>query len=121
MATPQAAVAFVSQVLCAMIAYFVPNVRCLIWILSNIPALAGTIMIRSTAPLNRLSLHPMLTLPALNIEEHRTASLIGVYLLGFYNTSWVMVMSLVASNNGGTTKRSFASVTVALVYCAYQP
>ncbi|CAG9949316.1 unnamed protein product [Clonostachys rosea f. rosea IK726] len=116
MATPQAAVAFVSQVLCAMIAYFVPNVRCLIWILSNIPALAGTIMIRSTAPLNRLSLHPMLTLPALNIEEHRTASLIGVYLLGFYNTSWVMVMSLVASNNGGTTKRSFASVTVALVY-----
>lgn len=47
---------------------------------SNIPALAGAVMIH-----------------VLDIEEYRTASLVGVYLMGFYNTSWVMAMSFVSS------------------------
>lgn len=100
MAAPQASVAFISQMTCAAIACFVANISCLIWILSNIPALAGAVMIH-----------------VLDIEQYRTALLVRVYLMGFYNTSWVMVMSLVTSNNGGTTKRSFALVSVAITYC----
>ncbi|CAG9981803.1 unnamed protein product [Clonostachys byssicola] len=104
MATPQAAVAFVSQVAFAVIAYFIPNIRCALWIGSTLPALAGAIMINT-----------------LNIDQYRTASLVGVYLMGFYNVAWIMMMSLVASNNGGATKRSFASVSVALVYGQFTP
>jgi hypothetical protein len=47
MATPQAAVAFVAQVVCTALAYFVPNIRCVLWTLSSLPALAGAIMIHS--------------------------------------------------------------------------
>ncbi|KAL2419246.1 putative transporter [Exophiala dermatitidis] len=99
MATPQAAIAFVAQISCATLAYFIPNIRCLIWTLSCLPALAGAVMIHS-----------------LSIETHRTASLAGVYMMGFYNVAWVMMMSLVSSNNAGTTKKTFASVTVAVFY-----
>lgn len=45
MATPQAAVALVAQVILSAIAYFVPNIRCLLWMLACLPALAGAIMI----------------------------------------------------------------------------
>jgi hypothetical protein len=54
---------------------------------------------------------------ALDINSHRTASLIGVYLMGFYNVSWVLVLSLQSSNNAGTTKKTFISVSVAVFYC----
>lgn len=54
---------------------------------------------------------------ALNINTHRTASLIGVYLMGFYNVSWVLVLSLQSSNTAGTTKKTFVSVSVAVFYC----
>lgn len=47
MATPQAAVAFVAQVICTALAYLVPNIRCILWTLSSLPALAGAIMIHS--------------------------------------------------------------------------
>jgi len=47
MATPQAGVAFVAQVICTALAYFVPNIRCVLWTLSSLPALAGAIMIHS--------------------------------------------------------------------------
>lgn len=48
MATPQAAVAFVAQIVFTTLAYFIPNIRCLLWILSTFPALAGAIMIKGT-------------------------------------------------------------------------
>ncbi|KUL83733.1 hypothetical protein ZTR_08642 [Talaromyces verruculosus] len=99
MATPQAAVAFVAQIIATTIAFLVPNVRCLLWVLSCFPALAGSVMIHT-----------------LDINSHRTASLIGVYLMGFYNVSWVLVLSLQSSNNAGTTKKAFISVSVAVFY-----
>lgn len=55
----------------------------------------------------------------LDVNTHRTASLIGVYMMGFYNVAWVMVMSLVSSNTGGTTKKAFATVSVAILYCKF--
>lgn len=54
---------------------------------------------------------------ALDINSNRTASLAGVYLMGFYNVSWVLVLSLQSSNNAGTTKKTFISVSVAVFYC----
>jgi hypothetical protein len=47
MATPQAAVAFVAQIIATAITFLVPNVRCLLWVLSCFPALAGAVMIHS--------------------------------------------------------------------------
>ncbi|KAH8886109.1 putative allantoate permease [Thozetella sp. PMI_491] len=99
MASPQAAVAIVAQVTATIIMLYVRNVRCIIWAVSTFPAIAGTVMIRT-----------------LDINEYRTASLTGVYLMGFYNVSFVTMLSLQSSNNSGTTKKSFASVSVAVFY-----
>ncbi|OCF71005.1 hypothetical protein I204_08241 [Kwoniella mangroviensis CBS 8886] len=99
MATPQAAVAFVAQVVLSSIVLFVPNIRCLLWMLSCLPALAGAIMVHT---IDRVA--------------HRHAALTGVYLMGFYNVPWVLCLSLVTSNNAGTTKKTFASVSVATAY-----
>lgn len=45
MATPQAAVALVAQVFCTTLAFFIPNIRCILWVVGTLPALAGAVMI----------------------------------------------------------------------------
>ena len=52
----------------------------------------------------------------LNAASERDASLAGVYLMGFYNVPWVLMLSLQSSNTAGTTKKSFVSVSVAVFY-----
>ncbi|KAF4301535.1 Major facilitator superfamily [Botryosphaeria dothidea] len=99
MATPQAAVAFVAQVFCTTLAFFVPNTRCVLWTVGTLPALAGSVMIH-----------------VLDIQTQRSASLAGVYLMGFYNVAWVLMLSLQSSNTAGETKKSFCSVSVAVFY-----
>ncbi|PVH84373.1 putative allantoate permease [Cadophora sp. DSE1049] len=99
MATPQAAIALVAQVICTAITFYIPNIRCLLWTLSCLPALAGAVMIHT-----------------LDIEAHRSASLAGVYLMGFYNVPWVLMLSLQSSNTAGMTKKSFVSVSIAVFY-----
>ncbi|KAH7129087.1 putative allantoate permease [Dactylonectria macrodidyma] len=99
LATPQAAVAFVAQFSLGLLAQFVPNIRCIIWCLSTLPALAGAMIVR-------LADH----------EAQRNLALGGVYLMGFYNVSWVMALSLSTSNNSGMTKKSFASTSIAIAY-----
>ena len=47
---------------------------------------------------------------------NRDASLAGVYLMGFYNVSWVMALSLQSSNVAGMTKKSFVSISAAVFY-----
>lgn len=47
MATPQAAVAFVAQIIATAISFLVSKVRCLLWVFSCFPALAGSVMIHS--------------------------------------------------------------------------
>lgn len=50
MATPQAAVALVAQVVLSLMALYIPNIRCLLWMLSCLPALAGAIMVHGVSP-----------------------------------------------------------------------
>jgi hypothetical protein len=50
MATPQAAVALVVQVVLSLMALYIPNIRCLLWMLSCLPALAGAIMVHGVSP-----------------------------------------------------------------------
>ena len=47
---------------------------------------------------------------------NRDASLARVYLIGFYNVSWVMALSLQSSNVAGMTKKSFVSISAAVFY-----
>lgn len=46
LASPQGVVALVSQVTASLIALYTPNIRCLLWVLSCIPALIGVIIVR---------------------------------------------------------------------------
>ncbi|CAI7657730.1 unnamed protein product [Penicillium pancosmium] len=99
MATPQAAVAMVAQALFTTITFFVPNVRCLLWVTSSLIAMGGAIIVKLADPITQ-----------------RNASLAGVYIMGFYNVPWVLALSLQTSNTGGTTKKSFVSISVAVFY-----
>lgn len=99
LAAPQAGVGIVAQVLLSLLAYYVRNIRCLLWILGTLPALAGAVMIR-----------------VVDVGTQRNVALAGVYLMGFYNVGWVMAMAIITANTRGSTKRPFvnSSVGVAL-------
>ncbi|GAA6062584.1 hypothetical protein JCM10212_004179 [Sporobolomyces blumeae] len=99
MATPQAAVALVAQVSFSIVAYYVPNIRCLLWMISCVPAIVGCVLIH-----------------VLDHVTQRGACLAGVYLLGFYNVSWVLALSLATSNTAGTTKKAFTSTSISVAY-----
>ncbi|KAH7145603.1 major facilitator superfamily domain-containing protein [Dactylonectria estremocensis] len=99
MATPQAAVAMVSQAILTTISFFVPNTRCVFWIMSALIGMTGAVMVY-----------------ALDSVTQRNASLAGVYLMGFYNVPWVFLLSLSSSNTAGATKKSFMGVSVACIY-----
>ncbi|EXJ89436.1 hypothetical protein A1O3_02503 [Capronia epimyces CBS 606.96] len=99
MATPQAAVAMVSQAILTAITFFIPNLRCVCWIISSLIGLAGAVMVH-----------------VLDVETQRDASLAGVYIMGFYNVPWVFMLSLQSSNTGGATKKSFIGISVAIIY-----
>lgn len=51
-----------------------------------------------------------------DVHQHKIGALMGLYLTGFYNVSWVMAMSLISSNTAGATKKSFASISMAVSY-----
>lgn len=102
MATPQAGVAMVSQAILTAISFWVPNLRCIFWILGAAIGLLGAVMVH-----------------VLNAETQRAASLAGVYLMGFYNIPWVFMLSLQSSNTAGATKKSFMGVSVSVMYGKY--
>lgn len=99
LAAPQAAVGIAAQVLLSLLAYYVCNIRCLLWMLGTLPALAGAVMIH-----------------VVDVNTQRNVALAGVYLMGFYNVGWVMAMAIITANTRGSTKRPFvnSSVGVAL-------
>ncbi|KAF9638652.1 Major facilitator superfamily [Lasiodiplodia theobromae] len=99
MVAPHAAVALVAQVSCTALAFFIPNIRCLLWVLATLPALAGTVMIHVA-----------------DIETQSLLPLAGLYLTGFWHTPFVLMLSLQTSNTAGETKKSFCSVSVAAFY-----
>lgn len=45
----------------------------------------------------------------------------GLYLMGFYNVSWVLAMSLISSNTAGATKKSLGSVSIGIFYGSVNP
>lgn len=51
LASPQGVVALISQVAASLIALYAPNIRCLLWVLSCIPALVGVIIVRCSLTL----------------------------------------------------------------------
>lgn len=99
LATPQAAVAMVAQALLTALTFFVPNIRCLLWVITSLIAMAGAIMVH-----------------VIDQETNRNASLAGVYIMGFYNVPWVLALSLQTSNTSGTGKKSFVSISIAIFY-----
>lgn len=104
MATPQAAVAMISQAILTTIAFFIPNLRCIFWIFGALMGLVGAVMVHS-----------------LDVATQRDASLAGVYLMGFYNVPWVFLLSLSSSNTAGATKKSFMGISIAIVYGMWHP
>lgn len=99
MATPQAAVAMVAGAALTAVTFWVPNVRCIFWVLASLIGMAGAIMVHT-----------------LDVATQRDASLAGVYIMGFYNVPWVFMLSLSSSNTAGATKKSFMGVSIAVVY-----
>lgn len=99
MASPQAAVALGGGMLITAICMWIHNIRCLLWVLTCLPALAGAIMVNKIDP-----------------HENRHAALAGIYLMGFYNVPWTLMLALVSSNTSGSTKKTFMYVSVAVWY-----
>lgn len=104
LATPQAAVAMVAQALFTTLTFFIPRIRCLLWVISSLIALVGAVMVHILDP-----------------DTQRAASLAGVYIMGFYNVPWVIALSLQTSNTAGMTKKSFISISVAVFYGMFSP
>lgn len=65
MATPQAAVAMIIGVTFSLLAYKIPNIRCLLWVTSSCIALVGAVMLHTLDPV-----------------KDRAACLAGVYMMG---------------------------------------
>ncbi|KAF3019854.1 hypothetical protein E8E14_013443 [Neopestalotiopsis sp. 37M] len=99
LATPQAAVAFIAQSTLSILVLYLSNIRCLIWVFSCLPALAGALMIH-----------------LVDHSTQRGTALAGVYLMGFYNVSWVMALALATTNTSGKTKKAFVSSSMAVAY-----
>lgn len=99
LATPQAGVAMGACILCAIISYFIKNIRFVLICFTTGVTMAGIIMIWK-----------------IDHKEHLNASLAAVYLCGFYNAPYVLCLSLIASNTSGQTKKAFNSISVGLFY-----
>lgn len=56
-----------------------------------------------------------------DVSKHRIFALIGLYLMGFYNVSWVLAMSLISSNTAGATKKSLGSASMGIFYGSVNP
>lgn len=97
LAAPQAAVGIAAQVLLALLAYYLRNIRCLLWIVGTLPALAGAVIIH-----------------VVDVDSQRYVALGGVYLMGFYNVGWVMAMAIITSNTRGSTKRPFVNSSIGI-------
>ncbi|KAH3662166.1 hypothetical protein OGAPHI_005414 [Ogataea philodendri] len=99
LATPQAAVAMGACISVAFICYFVKNIRYILICLTTCVTMAGIIMLWKVSP-----------------TLHRNTCLAAVYICGFYNAPYVLTLSLIASNNSGSTKKAFNSISVGLFY-----
>lgn len=81
-------------------ASYIRNCRCIVMILSNIPPLVGALLI--------------------NYEptSHKLTRLAGVYILLTMTISYIMVMSMVASNFAGMSRKTTVSAGMFIAYSA---
>lgn len=99
LATPQASVAMVVSLLAAAATYFIKNIRCVLICFTSAVTMTGIIMIWKISP-----------------ETHRSACLAAIYICGFFNTPYVLALSLFSSNTSGDTKKAFTSFSVGVFY-----
>ncbi|KAI1614162.1 hypothetical protein EDD36DRAFT_464013 [Exophiala viscosa] len=95
LAAPQAAVGIAGQVIFSILAYYIPNTRCLWWMIGTLPALVGAVIIHTV-----------------DVNTQRTVALGGVYLMGFYNVGFVMAIAIATANTRGSTKRPFVNASM---------
>ena len=82
------------------IAIFIKNSRSLLGMLSCFPVVAGSVMIWKSN------------------WEHKATPLWGFYLISIFSTTLVMVLTLMAANTAGHTKKTVTSGLVWATYCA---
>ncbi|KAI1622280.1 hypothetical protein EDD37DRAFT_467344 [Exophiala viscosa] len=95
LAAPQAAVGIAGQVIFSILAYYIPNTRCLWWMIGTLPALVGAVIIHTV-----------------DVNTQRTVALGGVYLMGFYNVGFVMAIAIATANTRRSTKRPFVNASM---------
>lgn len=79
-----------------------PNARLIVGSVAMIPPIIGTVLI------NQLD------------ESNKWGRLVGVWLLAGYPTGFMVLLSLLATNVAGSTKKSVASGMVFIMYCVGQ-
>ena len=79
-----------------------PNARLIVASVAMIPPIIGTVLI------NQLEL------------DNKWGRLVGVWLLAGYPTGFMVLLGLLATNVAGSTKRSYASGMVFVMYCVGQ-
>ncbi|KAH8883375.1 MFS general substrate transporter [Thozetella sp. PMI_491] len=88
--------------LAGYVVHKIPNSRLLVMSVSQIPPIVGTVMINQ--------------LPSTN----SWGRLVGLWLISSFSVGYQINLGLMASNIAGSTKRTFASGLIFVVYCAGQ-
>lgn len=79
-----------------------PNSRLYVATVAMVPPIIGTLLINQLA------------------TENKWGRLVGLWLLAGYPTGFMVLLSLLATNIAGTTKKSTASAMVFVMYCVGQ-
>lgn len=91
---------FIWLLVSGFISVFKKNSRSWLGMLSCLPVIAGSVMIWKSN------------------WEHRATPLWGFYLISIFATTLVMILTLMASNTAGYTKKALTSGLVWAAYCA---
>ncbi|UKZ76823.1 hypothetical protein TrVFT333_004538 [Trichoderma virens FT-333] len=97
---PEHAIQLFSIILAGIIGSYLRNARCVVIALSNIPPLVGSLIVYYVPASSKLT------------------RLAGVYILFTNTISYIMVLSLVASNFAGMSRKLAVSAGIFLAYSA---
>ncbi|KAF2095306.1 MFS general substrate transporter [Rhizodiscina lignyota] len=100
MSMPEHAIQLTSIIVAGIMGSYLKNSRCVVMILFNIPPLVGSFLIYYEP------------------TSHMHTRLAGVYILLTNTISYIMVMSLVASNFAGMTRKTTVAAGIFLFYSA---
>ncbi|KAL7781774.1 major facilitator superfamily domain-containing protein [Trichoderma afarasin] len=97
---PEHAIQLFSVIVAGIVGSYIGNARCVVIILSNIPPLVGSLIVYYVPASDKLT------------------RLAGVYILFTNTISYIMVLSLVASNFAGMSRKTAVSAGIFLAYSA---